>query len=219
MGKRISVVAQQSRQSSWKRWFLLERWRWKSIFIMEVNIERKLPRLHEKELQALFFWTYPYDKRWTCAWYLSSPLADATFWCAILSKAGGLSGWLCLQFIYTLELGKNAHLLICISVFITKVILISREADDTWVRKDGTHFFAGHSDTRTESIVYPDRKGESSSRRTLISVPNSNIPSKKDWNCARLRRADISRLNIRRYLTFIIKLIPIQILKSVIKQT
>ena len=37
----------------------------------------------------------------------------------------------CLQFIYTLELDKNAHLLICISVFITKVILISRDPDDT----------------------------------------------------------------------------------------
>ena len=72
--KMPSVVPQQCRHglSSWKRWFLLERW--ESIFIMEVNIERKLPRLHEKELQALFFWTYPYNKRWACAWNLSSPI-------------------------------------------------------------------------------------------------------------------------------------------------
>ena len=77
--KMPSAVPQQCRHglSSWKRWFLLERW--ESIFIMEVNIERKLPRLHEKELQALFFWTYPYNKRWACAWYLSSPLADLTY--------------------------------------------------------------------------------------------------------------------------------------------
>ena len=27
-----------------------------------------------------------------------------------------------------------------------------------WVRKDGTHFFAGHSDTLTESSVHPDIK-------------------------------------------------------------
>lgn len=33
----------------------------------------------------------------------------------------------------------------CNIIFITKVILISREPDDTWVRKDGTHFFAGYS--------------------------------------------------------------------------
>ena len=39
-----------------------------------------------------------------------------------------------------------------------------------WVKKDGTHFFAGHSDTRTESIVYPDRKCESSFRRPLIAA-------------------------------------------------
>ena len=59
-----------------------------------------------------------------------------------------------------------------------------------WVRKDGTHFFAGHSDTRTESRVYPDRKRESSSRRQLISALNCNNTSKKDWNCPRLRRAE-----------------------------
>ena len=174
--------------SSWKRWFMSERW--ESIFIMEVNKEMKAVGQHEKELHPLYFWTYPYDKRWTCAWYLSSPLADATFWCAILSKAGGLSGWLCLQFIYTLELDKNAHLLICISVFITKVILISRDPDDTWVRKDCTHFFTGHSDTQTDLIVQPDRKAESSSRRQLISAPNYNSTSKKDWNCARFRRVE-----------------------------
>ena len=39
-----------------------------------------------------------------------------------------------------------------------------------WVRKDGVHFFAGHSDTLTESIVYPDRKCESSFRRPLIAA-------------------------------------------------
>ena len=101
-----SVVPQQCRHglSSWKRWFLLERWRWKIIFIMEVNIERKLPRLHEKELQALFFWTYQYNKRETCAWYLSSPLADATFWCAFLSKADGWSVFV--VFVVYLELDK-----------------------------------------------------------------------------------------------------------------
>ena len=74
-----SVVPQQCRHglSSWKRWFLLERW--ESIFIMEVNIERKLPRLHEKEFQALFFLVYQYNNRWTCVWNLSSPLADWTY--------------------------------------------------------------------------------------------------------------------------------------------
>ena len=59
-----------------------------------------------------------------------------------------------------------------------------------WVRNDGTHFFAGHSDTQTESRVHPDRKGESSSRRTLIVRPNCNNTSKKDWNCTRLRRVE-----------------------------
>ena len=126
--KMPSAVPQQCRHglSSWKRWFLLEIW--ESIFIMDVNIERKLPRLHEKELQALFFWTYQYNKRETCAWYLSSPLADATFWCAFLSKADGWSVFVVI--VVYLELDKNAHILICISVFITKVILISREPDD-----------------------------------------------------------------------------------------
>ena len=77
--KMPSAVPQQCRHglSSWKRWFLLERW--ESIFIMEVNIERKLPRLHEKEFQALFFLVYQYNKRWTCVWNLSSPLADWTY--------------------------------------------------------------------------------------------------------------------------------------------
>ena len=62
--------------------------------------------------------------------------------------------------------------------------------DDTWVGKDGTHFFAGHSDTLTESRVHIDRKGESSSCRTLISAPTCNNTSKKVWNCPRLRRAE-----------------------------
>ena len=59
-----------------------------------------------------------------------------------------------------------------------------------WVRNDGTHFFAGHLDTQTESRVQLDRKGESSFRRTLIVRPNSNNTSKKDWNCVRLRRVE-----------------------------
>ena len=60
---RTSAVAQQSRQSSWKRWFLLERWRWKAFSLWKSIKIWKLSRLHEKELQALFFWTYPYGKR------------------------------------------------------------------------------------------------------------------------------------------------------------
>ena len=210
MGKRTNAVTQQCRQSSWKRWFLSERW--ESIFIMEVNIERKLPRLHEKELQALFFWTYPYNKRETCAWYLSCLLADATFWCAILSKADGWSVFVGVFAVYIyISIGQKctpSNLYICFQY--ESHINKPRtwwQTDDTWVGKDGTHFFTGHLDTRTESIVHPDRKAESSSRRQLISAPNSNNTSKKDWNCPRLRRADISRLNIRRYLTFIIKLI------------
>ena len=139
--------------------------RWESIFIMEVNKEMKAVGQHEKEIHPLYFWTYPYDKRWTCVWYLSSLSVDAIniyyFWCAILSKAGGWSGLFLLAVYIYIRIGQNAHLLICISVFITKVILISRVPDDTWVRKDGTHFFAGYSDTRTDSIVHPDRKGES----------------------------------------------------------
>ena len=59
-----------------------------------------------------------------------------------------------------------------------------------WVKKDGTYFFAGHSDIRTESRVHIDRKAESSFHRQLFSAPNSNNSSKKDWNCARLRRAE-----------------------------
>ena len=70
-----------------------------------------------------------------------------------------------------------------------------------WVRKDGTHFFAGHSDTRTDSRVYPDRKSENSSRRTLISAPNLITPAKKTETVRGFVGLNISRLNIRRYLT------------------
>ena len=77
-----------------------------------------------------------------------------------------------------------------------------------WVRKDGTHFFAGHSDTQTESRVHLYRKGESSSRRTLISAPTLITPAKKTETVWGFVGLNISRLNIRRYLTFIIKLIP-----------
>ena len=62
-------------------------------------------------------------------------------------------------------------------------------------------FFAGHSDTRTESIVQPDRKGESSSRRTLISAPTVIAPAKKTETVRGFVELNISRLNIRRYLT------------------
>ena len=77
-----------------------------------------------------------------------------------------------------------------------------------WVRKDGAHFFAGHSDTRTESVIQPDRKGERSSRRTLISAPTVITPAKKTETVWGFVGLNISRLNIRRYLTFIIKLTP-----------
>ena len=66
---------------------------------------------------------------------------------------------------------------------------------------DGTYFFAGHSDTRTESIVQPDIKAESSSRRTLISVPTVITPAKKIETVRGFVELNISRLNIRRYLT------------------
>ena len=78
-----------------------------------------------------------------------------------------------------------------------------------WFRKDGTHFFAGYSDTRTESIVYLYRKGESSSRRQLISAPILITPAKKTETVWGFVGLNISHLNIRRYLTFIIKFIPI----------
>ena len=70
-----------------------------------------------------------------------------------------------------------------------------------WVRKDGTHFFAGHSDTRTESRVHPDRKRESSSRRQLISAPTLITPAKKTETVWGFVELNISCLNIRRYLT------------------
>ena len=70
-----------------------------------------------------------------------------------------------------------------------------------WFRKDGTHFFAGHSDTLTESRVQLDRKGESSSRRTLISAPTVITPAKKIETVRGFVELNISCLNIRRYLT------------------
>ena len=42
-----------------------------------------------------------------------------------------LTDEVCWLVINTLDLDKIAHLLICISVFITKVILINREVGDT----------------------------------------------------------------------------------------
>ena len=121
--KMPSVVPQQCRNglSSWKRWFLLERW--ESIFIMEVNIERKLPRLHENISiqQEMNVCMEPFFPHW-----LTQPF-DVHFCPRLTDEA-----CFCWVFIYTLELDKNAHLLICISVFITKVILISRETDDRW---------------------------------------------------------------------------------------
>ena len=70
-----------------------------------------------------------------------------------------------------------------------------------WVRNDGTHFFAGHSDTQTESRVHPDRKRESSSRRQLISAPTLITPAKKTETVRGFVGLNISCLNIRRYLT------------------
>lgn len=68
-----------------------------------------------------------------------------------------------------------------------------------WVRKDGTHFLAGYLDTQTESRVQPDRKGESSSRRPLISAPTIITPAKKTETVWGFVGLNISRLNIRRY--------------------
>ena len=86
------------------------------------------------------------------------------------------------------------------TIFITKVILISRDGD-TWVVNDGTHFFAGHSDTRTESLIQPDIKVESLSRRSLISAPSVITPAKKIETVRGFVGLNISCLNIRRYLT------------------
>ena len=77
-----------------------------------------------------------------------------------------------------------------------------------WVRNGGTHFFAGHLDTQTESRVHPDRKRESSSRRQLISAPTLITPAKKTETVRGFVGLNISCLIIRRHLTFIIKLIP-----------
>ena len=64
-----------------------------------------------------------------------------------------------------------------------------------------THFFAGHSDTLTESLIQPDIKAESSSRRTLISAPTVITPAKKIETVRGFVGLNISCLNIRRYLT------------------
>ena len=88
-----------------------------------------------------------------------------------------------------------------------------------WVRNGGTHFFAGHLDTQTESRVHPDRKCESSSRRTPFAATTVITPVKKTETVRGFVGLNISRLIIRRYPIFIIKFIPNQTLKYVITRT
>ena len=57
---------------------------------------------------------------------------------------------MCGLVINTLDLDKIAHLLICISVFITKVILINREVGDT---KSGRSLHTFSLDIRIHGLI------------------------------------------------------------------
>ena len=127
------------------------------------------------------------------------------------------------QSLHPSALDKNAHLLICISVFITKVILISRETDDRrHLSREGRYTLFRYIFRYTDWINSATRQ----KIWKLISphancLPTIITPAKKDWNCSRLRRAEHLSPQYptlsEHYLTFIIKLIPLQTLKSVIK--
>lgn len=78
------------------------------------------------------------------------------------------------------------------TIFITKVILISRETDDRWhLSWEWRYTLFRWSFGYTDWIINTTRHKS----RKLISPhahlrPNCNNTSKKDWNCARLRRAE-----------------------------
>lgn len=140
-----SLVAQQCRQSSWKRWFLSERW--ESIFIMEVNKEIKSVEVAREGASSNFLLEISIQQKMNVCMVPFFPIGWRNLLMCTFAQGWWMKRFVVALGVYILELDKNAHFLICISVFNMKVILISREPDDTWVRKDGTHFFAGYSDT------------------------------------------------------------------------
>ena len=135
-----------------------------TIFIMKRNDWSMNSNLHAEWRYTFFFWTF---------WY-------RILYCQPQSASHAFQQW----DNFLLDVSRLKH------YFHYESYIDKPRTWWRWVRKDGTHFFAGHLDTQTESRVQPDRKGESSSRRTLIVRPNSNNTSKKDWNCLRLRRAE-----------------------------
>ena len=215
--QRTSALAQQCRQSSWKRWFLSERW--ESIFIMEVNKEMKAAEVTREGASSTFLLDISIQQKMNVCMVPFFPIG----WRSLL-MCSFVQGWWMKRFVVLvvyiyIRIGQKctpSNLYIC---FHYESYINKPRPWWHWVRKDGTHFFAGYSDTRTDSRVHPDRKSESSFRRQLISAPTLITPAKKTETVRGFVGLNISRLNIRRYMTFIIKLTPIQTLKSVIKQT
>ena len=97
--KMPSVVPQQCRHglSSWKRWFLLERW--ESIFIMEVNKEMKSVEVAREGASSTFLLGISIQQEMN----------------------------VCMEPFFPHWLTEPTY-----TIFITKVILISRETDDRW---------------------------------------------------------------------------------------
>ena len=97
--KMPSAVPQQCRHglSSWKRWFLLERW--ESIFIMEVNKEMKGVEVTREGASSTFLLDISIQQEMN----------------------------VCMEPFFPHWLTEPTY-----TIFITKVILISRETDDRW---------------------------------------------------------------------------------------
>ena len=148
---------------------------WNTIFIMERNDWSTNSNSHADGLYTFLFWTFGYR----------------ILYCRAKSASHAFQQW----DDFLLGVLRLKH------YFHYESYIDKPRPWWHWVRKDGTHFFAGHLDTQTESIVHPDRKGESSSRRTLISAPTLITPAKKIETVWGFVGLNISRLNIRRHLT------------------
>ena len=150
---RTSAVAQQSRQSSWKRWFLLERWRWKSIFIMEVNKDMKAVEVTREGASSTFLLDISIRQEINVCMVPFFPIG----WHNLL-MCNFVQDWRMKRFVVALEvyiyirIGQKctpSNLYICF--FITKVILMNQETDDRWhLSREGRYtlfrWIFGHMD-------------------------------------------------------------------------
>ena len=136
--KMPSAVPQQCRHglSSWKRWFLLERW--ESIFIMEVNKEMKGVEVTREGVSSTFLLGISIQQEMN----------------------------VCMEPFFPHWLTEPTY-----TIFITKVILISRETDDRWhLSREWRYIFFRWSFGYTDWIINATRHKS----RKLIS-PHAHL--------------------------------------------